>query len=46
MTNFMKIHSLGAELFHYGRTDRQDGAVDRFSQFRERAKKLITYLYC
>jgi hypothetical protein len=34
----MKIHLVGAELFHAdGRTDRHDEASSRFSQFCERA---------
>ena len=39
--NLMKIRPVGAELFHAGgRTDRHDEANRRFSQFRERAKKI------
>jgi len=34
----MKIRPVGAELFHAdGRTDRQDGAHSRFSEFCEGA---------
>ena len=37
----MKIRPVGAEMFHAGgRTDRHDEANRRFSQFRERAKKI------
>jgi len=44
MSDFMKIHPVGAELFHAdGRTDRQTGKHDeancRFSQFCECSKK-------
>jgi len=44
MSDLMKIHPVGAELFHAdGRTDRQTGnyylANSRFSQFCECAKK-------
>jgi hypothetical protein len=34
ISNFMKIHPMGAELFQVdGRTDRYDDANSRFSQF-------------
>jgi hypothetical protein len=37
----MKIHPLGAELFHEERqTDKRDEANSRFSPFCERAKKM------
>ena len=37
ISNFMKIHPLGAELFNEdGQTDRRDEANSRFSQFYER----------
>jgi hypothetical protein len=40
----MKIYSLGAELFHAtGGKDRQEEANSRYSQFRERAYKLLKY---
>jgi len=36
ISNFMKIRTLGAELFHAdGRTDRHDEANSRFSQLCE-----------
>jgi hypothetical protein len=36
--SFMKIHPMGAELFHAdGRTDRRDETSRSFSQFCERA---------
>jgi len=38
ISNFMKIHSVGAEFFHADEgTDRHDEAISRFSQFCERA---------
>jgi hypothetical protein len=38
ISNLMKIHLVGAELFHADqRTDRHDEANSRCSQFRERA---------
>jgi len=38
ISNFMKIQSLTAELFHADRwTDRHDEASSRFSKFCERA---------
>jgi len=36
-SNFIKIHSVGAELFSCGRADRYDEANSRFSQFCQRA---------
>jgi hypothetical protein len=40
ITNFVKIHPLGAELFHAGgQTERHDEANSRFSQFCESALK-------
>jgi len=45
-SNFMKIRSVGTELFHAdGQTDRRDEANRRFSQFCEkRLKKAIRYI--
>jgi hypothetical protein len=41
MLNFMKILSVGIDLFHAnGRTERHDEANRRFSQFCESAKNL------
>jgi hypothetical protein len=38
ISNFVKIHPVGAEFFHSGkRTDRHDEANSRVSQFCERA---------
>jgi len=37
VSNFMKIQSVGTDLFPYGRTDRPDDANSRCWQFRERA---------
>jgi len=38
MSNFVKMHPVGAELFHENaRTDRHDEANSRFSQFCEGA---------
>jgi len=38
ISNFMKIHAVGTELFHAdGRTDRRDDANSLFSQFCDRA---------
>ena len=40
ISNLLEIRPVGAELFHAdGRTDRQDEANCRVSQFCERAKK-------
>ena len=40
----MKIHPVGAELFHAdGQTDRHDEANSRFSEFFELAWKSNTY---
>ena len=42
MSNLMKIRVAGTELFHAdGQTDRHDEGNSRFSQFCERAYKLI-----
>ena len=41
ISNFMKIRSVGVELFHVDRqSDRHDKASSRFSQFCKRAKKI------
>jgi len=40
ISDLMKIHPVGTELYHAdGRTDKQDEANSRFSQFWEGAKK-------
>jgi len=40
VSNFMKIHLVGAELFHADRqTDRYDEANSRFSQMRTRLRE-------
>jgi len=42
ISNFMKIRTLGAEIFHADRqTDRYDEANNRFSQFCESALKRL-----
>jgi hypothetical protein len=42
MSNFMKIRPVGAELFHaYRRTDRNNEAKSRFSQFADTSKNLF-----
>jgi hypothetical protein len=37
ISNFMKIHLVGAELFHADKTDRHDEANSHFSKFWKRA---------
>ena len=37
ISNFSKIHTVGAELFH---ADRHDEAISRFSQFCEKRLKM------
>jgi hypothetical protein len=46
LSNFMKIHSVGAEFFHTdGRIDGHDEATSRFSLFCERTlKSTVTIL--
>jgi len=46
ISNFMKIHPVGAELFHedgqkHRRTDRYDEANSRFLQVNDRAEKVV-----
>jgi len=41
LSDFTKIGPVGAELFH---TDGHDEANNRFSQFCERARKIVTIL--
>jgi hypothetical protein len=44
ITNLIKSHPVGAELFYVdGRTDKNDEANIRFSQFCERAYEHYTY---